>query len=244
MKHFRVILIVLHVFMLDHYGHAQDNNLLDNRFGKYFEPEKSKLPKDRQVFSWDWKFSLYTEFFGRRQRDYTMLLNSSMDTVVRNKAINTVSLMSVGFEPRWNLSQRGKNVLGIKLAAHFNFSFTNEHPFVEGIFHTSQAVFLFLGQGYSGPYNNISPHGFAVNAGFINVFSPLITLGKSKKEFYEFYTPLPGSESLTRTIFFLPAVQFDYYSNNPLRFRPVVMSITAGYLNGTYLLRCNFGLPF
>lgn len=244
MKTSRIAIIVVLLLTLGHVGNAQDTDLLDARFKKYFKPEKSKLSKNRQVFSWDWKFSYGTEFFGKGRRDYFMLENSSSDTISWNSGINTVSLMSAGFEPRWNLRQHGKNAFGIKLATHFNFSVTDEHPFAEGMLHASQAVFLFYGRGYAGPFNDFSPRGFAINVGFINVFAPIITFEASRKDFHELFSPLPGSRSVTNTLYFLPAIQFDLYNNNPLKHRPGVMSITAGYLNGTFLFRYNFGLPF
>ena len=243
MKIHKILFITILGFAYFQNVNSQDTDLLDARFKKYAKPDRSKLSKHRQIFSWDWKFSYATDFFGTLEREYSFINNTTLDTFSRRDNVTAISLMSAGFEPRWNLRQYNKNALGIKLATHINFSMT-QHTITEGVLHGSQAAFVFFGRGYAGPYNDFSERGFAINLGVISVMAPIFGYKESKDRFEEFYTPLPGSKSYARRLFFLPVMQLDLYNNNPLKNRPTVMSITAGYMSGTYLFRFNFGLPY
>lgn len=223
---------------------AQDTDLLENRFKKYAKAEKSKLSKSRQMFSWDWKFSFITDFFGTLPRTYEYMNNETGEIYTStNQTTIPASMFGVGFEPRWNLFNRDQNAFGIKLATHANFSFV-QHMLTEGVLHGSQGFFLFYGRNYGGPFNNISESGFAISAGMVSVFAPIFGFSEKRDFFLENYTPLPGSRSYASQVYFLPAIQFDLYSNSPLRTKPMVTSITLGYSGRSYLIRFNFGLPF
>lgn len=242
MKTHVYIAVVFVLVAFTQQGKAQDKELLDARFKKYEKPDKSKFSKYRQIFSWDWKFSYATEFTGKPARNYSLIYKPFGDTVTRNSSLTVASLASVGFEPRWNLRQRGKNAFGVKLATHVNWSFV-EHPITEGLLHGSQACYLFYGRGYAGPFNDFSARGFAISVGLISVFAPIFSFDGRRKDYLDIYTPLPGSKSITNKMFILPVLQFDLYNNHPLKSRPSVMSVALGYLNGNYMFRFNFGLP-
>jgi hypothetical protein len=243
MKMYRLLYTAFFVMSFVNITQAQDTDLLDARFKKYAKPDRSKFSKFRQVFSFDWKFSYATEFYGKRSREYSFVNNTTLDTFSLKSAMGASSVMGFGFEPRWNLYQYDKNSFGVKLATHVNLSIV-EHNLTDGGLHGSQAVYFFYGRGYAGPYNDLSDRGFAINLGLISVVAPIFGFKDRKESFLESYTPLPDSRSYLRRMVVLPVIQFDLYNNNPLKIRAGVMSITAGYLNGSYLFRFNFGLPF
>ena len=239
----KLLATLLFILTIVSFVQCQDTDLLDNRFKSYMKKELSKLSKSRQMFSWDWKFSFITDFFGTLPRTYKYMDNETGEIYTStNQTTVPASMFGVGFEPRWNLFNRDQNAFGIKLTTHANFSIV-QHMLTEGVLHGSQGVFLFYGRNYGGPFNNISESGFAVSAGMISVFAPIFGFSESRNFFLENFTPLPGSKSYASQVYFLPAIQFDLYSNSPLRTKPMVTSITLGYSRRSYLIRFNFGFP-
>jgi len=222
---------------------AQDKELLDSRIKNYLAEESSQVKGFRKIVSWDLKMNVYTEFFTRMPRTNYFIVNSTGDTVTRQNALFAVSILSCGFEPRFNLIQNDKNAFGIKLSTFLNLSAVG-HSISDGFMHGSQGVYVFFGRGFSGPFNNLDESGFAISSGLLSVFAPFVWDGKERDNFLNQFTPLPGSENYTKRMSYMPTVQFDFYRNRPANKRQKVTSLTAGYFSKSYFLRFSFGYSF
>lgn len=231
MKYITQVIFTFCVFGL--FGQP-DNRTLD---------EKMQMNRITSEHNWfykhvflDYKLSVASEYFIAEPqiREYYITKEKTTfiypntyvkttDTIKKSYSYSPVMISLVSFtaEPRINIVSQLRYSVFLKSPLTFGLSVSKEEFNLKhfqgryGVLNLSVPLLIGFARGLNSSYSNFSKNGFAVSAGFQNLYSPVIRMLPFESYFQNIKYETPVSEPLVQKVhWFLPMIQFDYYRLN------------------------------